>query len=348
MVLVVVSLEQNTDTVSSSLNQPLFDRYGSGRLAHFTLVKHCNNMRHSIEWIPAGDKSSGQPYTVCAIACSYEPDCIAYSAGLQCYHGIRGSVPAMDCDATPATPAECGPTLASNNTCAYVYIPPAPTPAASAAAVPAENVTDVDAGSPPTTHAYGTTSDANGFQRNFTFGRNDYDDSSWPIATLPHDPLINQTFNISAGVGAAFLPRRVIWYRKHFSLPESFKGKHIFIYFEGAFQFSEIYLNGNHIQVRAVAYHHIGAAPSCLHVYYNKAHSQLACRIHFPHPPPPFFFLPFFFFRTTLPATPRLLSGWTTLARCNTVQVRRTCSLLDVTLPTDLAIGMKAGGSTDH
>lgn len=168
-------------------------------------------MRHSIEWIPAGDKSSGQPYTVCAIACSYEPDCIAYSAGLQCYHGIRGSVPAMDCDATPATPAECGPTLASNNTCAYVYIPPAPTPAASAAAVPAENVTDVDAGSPPTTHAYGTTSDANGFQRNFTFGRNDYDDSSWPIATLPHDPLINQTFNISAGVGAAFLPRRVIW-----------------------------------------------------------------------------------------------------------------------------------------
>ena len=129
----------------------------------------------------------------------------------------------MDCDATPATPAECGPTLASNNTCAYVYIPPAPTPAASAAAVPAENVTDVDAGSPPTTHAYGTTSDANGFQRNFTFGRNDYDDSSWPIATLPHDPLINQTFNISAGVGAAFLPRRVIWYRKHFSLPESWE-----------------------------------------------------------------------------------------------------------------------------
>ena len=197
-------------------------------------------MRHNLEWIPGGDKSSGQPYTVCGIACSYDPDCIAYSAGLQCYHGIRGSVPAMDCDATPATPAECGPTLASNNTCAYVYT---------------ENAADADADRPRATPpALGTTSDASGFQRNFTFGRDEFDDSSWPIATLPHDPLINQTFNISAGVGAAFLPRRVIWYRKHFSLPESFKGKNIFIYFEGAFQYSEFYLNGNHIQDHATGY----------------------------------------------------------------------------------------------
>jgi hypothetical protein len=93
-----------------------------------------------------------------------------------------------------------------------------------------------------------------GFQRNFTFVETEYDDSAWPIATLPHDPLINQTFTISAGAGAAFLPRKVVWYRKHFSLPESLKGNHIFIYFEGAFQYSEFYLNGKHIQDHATGY----------------------------------------------------------------------------------------------
>ena len=93
-----------------------------------------------------------------------------------------------------------------------------------------------------------------GFQRNFTFVAAEYDDSTWSVATLPHDPLINQTFNVSAGVGAAFLPRKVVWYRKHFHLPESLKGQHIFIYFEGAFQYSEFYLNGEHIQDHATGY----------------------------------------------------------------------------------------------
>lgn len=39
--------------------------YGSGRVEHFKLVKHCINMRHHLEWIPGGDKSAGQPYIVC-------------------------------------------------------------------------------------------------------------------------------------------------------------------------------------------------------------------------------------------------------------------------------------------
>jgi hypothetical protein len=39
--------------------------YGSGRLEHFKLVKHCKNMRVNLEWIPGGDKSAGQPFIVC-------------------------------------------------------------------------------------------------------------------------------------------------------------------------------------------------------------------------------------------------------------------------------------------
>jgi beta-galactosidase len=92
------------------------------------------------------------------------------------------------------------------------------------------------------------------FQRNFSFVKQDFDDKGWPVATLPHDPLINQTFNQSAGLGAAFLPRTVVWYRKHFSIPKELCGQHIYLYFEGAFQFSEIYLNGQHVQDHNVGY----------------------------------------------------------------------------------------------
>jgi hypothetical protein len=195
--------------------------YGSGRLSSFQLVKGCTNLRHTQEWAPAGDKSSGQPYTVCAIACSYDPLCIAYSAGQGCYHGINGSAPAVHCSSIPATKEECGLDLAENNGCAYK-----------------------DTAKPG----------ADGFQRNFSFIQPGFNDNSWPITSLPHDPLINQTFNVTAGVGAAFLPRKVVWYRKHFSLPEALQGKQIYVYFEGAFQYSQIYLNGQHLQDHATGY----------------------------------------------------------------------------------------------
>lgn len=93
-----------------------------------------------------------------------------------------------------------------------------------------------------------------GFQRNFSFAAPTFADSGWPAVTLPHDPLINQTFNATAGEGSGFLPRQVVWYRKRFTLPEAFRGQHLFLYFQGAFQFAEIYLNGQHVQDHAVGY----------------------------------------------------------------------------------------------
>ena len=53
-----------------------------------------------------------------------------------------------------------------------------------------------------------------GFQRNFSFAATDFDDSGWKRATLPHDPLINQTFDPAAGEGSGFVPRKVIWYQR--------------------------------------------------------------------------------------------------------------------------------------
>ena len=93
-----------------------------------------------------------------------------------------------------------------------------------------------------------------GFQRNFSFAATDFDDSGWKLATLPHDPLINQTFDPAAGEGSGFVPRKVIWYRKAFVLPEEWGGQHIFLRFDGAFQFSEVYLNGAHLQDHSTGY----------------------------------------------------------------------------------------------
>ena len=56
------------------------------------------------------------------------------------------------------------------------------------------------------------------------------------------------------GEGSAFLPRPVIWYRKQFAVPEGWTGKHVFLYFQGAFQFAEVYLNGEWIQDHETGY----------------------------------------------------------------------------------------------
>ena len=43
-------------------------------------------------------------------------------------------------------------------------------------------------------------------------------------------------------------------YRKAFVLPEEWGGQHIFLRFDGAFQFSEVYLNGAHLQDHSTGY----------------------------------------------------------------------------------------------
>lgn len=72
----------------------------------------------------------------------------------------------------------------------------------------------------------------------------DYDDSKWRNLTLPHDWSIEQKFDskISTGVGA--LKGGTGWYRKHFILPDSYSGKRISIDFDGVYQDSYIYVNG--------------------------------------------------------------------------------------------------------
>ena len=72
----------------------------------------------------------------------------------------------------------------------------------------------------------------------------DFDDSSWELVDLPNDGIINGTYDQSAVRSHAYLPLNTMWYRKHFNLPTEWKGKSIWVYFEGVFRASTTYLNG--------------------------------------------------------------------------------------------------------
>lgn len=70
-----------------------------------------------------------------------------------------------------------------------------------------------------------------------------YDDSGWQKITLPHAFNEDEAFKVSIYE----LTDTVAWYRKHFKIPASDKGRKVFLEFEGVRQGADFYLNGHHI-----------------------------------------------------------------------------------------------------
>jgi len=77
-------------------------------------------------------------------------------------------------------------------------------------------------------------------------------DADWRMLDLPHDWSIEGEFskdNPARPEGGA-LPGGIGWYRKSFTLPESSKGKEVYIDFDGVYQRSEVWINGHHLGYR--------------------------------------------------------------------------------------------------
>ncbi len=83
-----------------------------------------------------------------------------------------------------------------------------------------------------------------------------YNDSNWRQLNLPHDWAIEGDFNESnpSGTGGGALPGGIGWYRKNFTVPESDKGKEIYIDFDGAYMNSSVYVNGHYLGTRPYGY----------------------------------------------------------------------------------------------
>jgi len=64
-----------------------------------------------------------------------------------------------------------------------------------------------------------------------------FNDSSWSSVSVPH------TWDTPDSV----TKHSNSWYRTHFTIPAADTGKRIYVYFEGAFQVADVYVNGTHL-----------------------------------------------------------------------------------------------------
>src|SRR3982751_2609594 len=67
-----------------------------------------------------------------------------------------------------------------------------------------------------------------------------FDDSKWTACTLPRAFNEDKAFAVSIDE----LPTGIVWYRKHFTLPQDATGKKVYLEFEGIRHGGEFFLNG--------------------------------------------------------------------------------------------------------
>jgi len=83
----------------------------------------------------------------------------------------------------------------------------------------------------------------------------DYNDAPWEDIDLPHDWSIEGPFSEYPGSStSAHLPMGIGWYRKRFSIPEKYKDKIVTVEFDGVYQNSEVWINGQYLGKRPYGY----------------------------------------------------------------------------------------------
>ncbi len=86
-----------------------------------------------------------------------------------------------------------------------------------------------------------------------TFTQNSCDDGNWRSLALPHDWSIEGQLSPDLASCTGYLPGGIGWYRKHFSVDGNDDMRH-YIYFEGIYNRSEVYLNGHLLGKRPNGY----------------------------------------------------------------------------------------------
>ena len=74
-------------------------------------------------------------------------------------------------------------------------------------------------------------------------------DAAWRRLDLPHDWSIEGPYDEHAATGGpgGYLPAGIGWYRKHFAVPESLRGRRITVEFDGVSMNCEVWFNGRHL-----------------------------------------------------------------------------------------------------
>ncbi|MBQ8242180.1 MAG: glycoside hydrolase family 2, partial [Bacteroidaceae bacterium] len=82
--------------------------------------------------------------------------------------------------------------------------------------------------------------------------KNDFDDSKWRKLDLPHDWSVEGQLSPTLASCTGYLPAGIAWYRKTFEVKDD--AKRHYIYFEGVYNRSEVYLNGQLLGKRPNGY----------------------------------------------------------------------------------------------
>src|SRR5208337_2629210 len=84
----------------------------------------------------------------------------------------------------------------------------------------------------------------------------EFEDSAWRNVDLPHDWSIEGPYGEKEPASAAggYLPTGIGWYRKRFLVPEAYRDRTILVEFDGIYQNSEVWINGEYLGKRPCGY----------------------------------------------------------------------------------------------
>ncbi|MBF9252849.1 DUF4982 domain-containing protein [Pontibacter sp. 172403-2] len=77
-----------------------------------------------------------------------------------------------------------------------------------------------------------------------------FDDKSWRKVDLPHDWSIEGPFSQEWASATAYLPGGIGWYRKSFEVAPELQGRQLYLYFDGVYKNSEVWVNGHSLGKR--------------------------------------------------------------------------------------------------
>jgi len=80
------------------------------------------------------------------------------------------------------------------------------------------------------------------------------EDKSWKTVQLPHDWSVREQLSPSLASATGYLPGGIAWYRKKIDIPSDRKGQKLYLYFEGVYNRSEVFLNGHSLGKRPNGY----------------------------------------------------------------------------------------------
>lgn len=81
-----------------------------------------------------------------------------------------------------------------------------------------------------------------------------FNDSHWRAVNLPHDWSVGEQLSPTLASCTGYLPGGIGWYRKNIDVPSVDDGKKIFLYFEGVYNRSEVFVNGKRVGSRPNGY----------------------------------------------------------------------------------------------